>query len=152
MRFTAFIAIVLALTLNQSCKPDNELIGDCFVPSVSVNLTINMTFPEYFNLQNLGEYKAFEAGNRGIYVIHNYDDIFYAIERTCTYQSDNECSKIYLDNDILQLRCGTPADTGFVKCCESTYAFSSGYLTGPTRCNLKTYRISRSGNTLYVSN
>ncbi len=137
----------------HSCNPDDGFTGDCFVPEVAVNLTINMNLPEYFRLQNLGEYVEFEAGNRGIYVIHNFDDLFYAVERTCTYESDNECAKVTIDDDLLQLRCGEfTNDTTFVKCCSSTYDFNSAFLTGPTRCNLKTYRVSRGGNSLFVSN
>ncbi len=153
MRFLAFIATVVLVTTLQSCKPDDELTGDCFVPASAVNITVNMDLPEYYNLRNLGEFISFEnQGNRGVYLIHNYDDIYYAIERTCTYQSENECSQIQLDNDILQLKCGMESDTGFVECCKSTYSYNSAFLTGPTRCNLRTYRVSRNGNTLNVTN
>lgn len=141
--------------LATSCDPDDPFEGgDCFIPEVAVNLTINMNLPEYFNLQNLGEFVSFEnEGHRGVYVIHNYDDFFYAIERTCPYQSDNDCAQVTLDNDILQLRCGEfVSDTSFSECCASTYDFNSARLTGPTICNLKTYRVNRSGNVLYVSN
>ena len=144
--------VLLAFAAFSSCNPDNGIDSDCFIPDVNVNLTINMDLPEYFRLQNLGEYIAFDAGIKGVYVIHNYDDYFYALERTCPYQSDNECARVEIDDEVLQIRCGTTVDTGFEQCCASTYAFSSGFLTGPTRCNLKTYRVSRSGNTIYVSN
>ena len=144
--------VLLAFAALSSCGPDNGIDSDCFIPDVNVNLTINMDLPEYFKLQNLGEYIAFDAGHRGVYVIHNYDNYFYVLERTCPYKSDNECARVEIDDEVLQIRCGTTVDTGFVQCCASTYSFNSGFLTGPTRCNLKTYRVSRSGNTLYVSN
>ncbi|MDA8930124.1 hypothetical protein N9J89_01805 [Bacteroidia bacterium] len=153
MKKIAFILCCVALSFNQSCKPDDPFTGDCFIPDAAVNITINMDLPEYFNLRNLGEFVSFESqGHRGVYVIHNFDDIYYAIERTCSYQSDLECARVELDNDILQLRCGSTQDTGFVDCCGSAYNFNSGFISGPTRCNLKTYRVSRSGNSLYVSN
>ena len=153
MRKVYFILICLALCFNQSCKPDDPFVGDCFVQNAAVNITINMDLPEYFNLRNLGEFISFDdQGHRGVYVIHNYDDIYYAIERTCTYQSETDCAKVVLDNDILQLRCGTLQDTSFTPCCGSAYSFNSGFLSGPTRCNLKTYRVARNGNSLYISN
>ena len=136
----------------QSCNPDDANPVSCFIPDIGVNITVNMDLPEYYNLRNLGNFHAFDAGYKGIYLIHNYDDIYYAIERTCTYESDNECSQIVLDDQILQLKCGQVVDTGFVQCCSSTYSFNSAFLTGPTICNLKTYRVSRSGNTLYIGN
>jgi nitrite reductase/ring-hydroxylating ferredoxin subunit len=152
MRIVAFIAIVMGFTILQSCKPDNPYTGDCFVPEISVNQTINMDLPQYFNLQNLGEYIFLDGGNKGIFLVHNYDDIYYAVERTCTYQSDLECSTIHVDSLNLQLKCGEPSDTGFVQCCTSKYLFDSRVVEGPSRCNLKTYRINRSGNVLYINN
>ena len=148
-----YSSILAIAFMSSSCKPDNVYTGDCFVPDKNVSLTINMNLPEYFKLQNLGDYLEFDnTGNRGIYVIHNFDDMYYAIERTCTYKSDNECARVTLDNDLLQLRCGEFVDTTFVRCCGSTYNFNSAFITGPTICNLKTYPVNISGNTLYVGN
>ncbi len=145
------IAVFGAFTYT-SCKSDDIYSGDCYVPDIPVNITINMSFAEHFLLQNMGEYKYLEGGNRGIFLVHNYDDYYYAIERTCTYQSDLECSKIFVDSLNLQLRCGTETDTGFVECCTSKFTFDSRVIAGPSRCNLKTYRVNKSGNTLYINN
>ncbi len=152
MKKGILVIIILGLLGNQSCKPDERVPSDCFIPNVAVSITLNMDLPEYYALRNIGEYKEFNAGNKGVYVIHNYDDIYYAIERTCTYNPDEECSQVFLDKGNLQFKCGQMADTGFVQCCASTYSLNSAFLSGPTQCNLKTYRISRSGNTLYVGN
>lgn len=152
MKKIGLIICCIGLLFSESCKDDNQLTGDCFVPDVSVNLTVNMDLPEYFHLQTLGGSIELDAGNRGVFLIHNYDDAFYAIERTCTYQSENECAKLHVNETTLQLRCGTPADTGFVNCCNSTFLFDSRVVSGPAVCNLKTYRLSKNGNTLYISN
>jgi len=137
---------------NTGCKSDSLYEGECYVPDVPVSVTINMSLPEYFLLQNTGEYRYVEGGNRGIFVVHNYDDVYYAIERTCTYKSDNECAKIFVDSTTLQLKCGTEVDTGFVECCSSRFLFDSRLVNGPARCNLKTYRLSLSGTTLFINN
>lgn len=134
------------------CNSDPIYEGECYVPEIPVNITINMSLPEYFLLQNAGEYRYVDGGNRGIFLVHNYDDVYYAIERTCVYQSDNECAKIFVDSTTLQLKCGTEVDTGFVECCSSRYLFDSRVVNGPARCNLKTYRLNLSGNTLYINN
>jgi nitrite reductase/ring-hydroxylating ferredoxin subunit len=152
MKNITFILLCVALTINQSCKPEDTFTGDCFVQDANVNMTINMDLPEYYNLRNLGEFITLDQGHKGIYLIHNYDDIYYAIERTCTYRSEDACSKIHINTKILQLRCGEPVDSGFVKCCNSTYAYNSGFLSGPTTCPLKTYQVSQSGNSLYIRN
>jgi nitrite reductase/ring-hydroxylating ferredoxin subunit len=151
MKKVILVLLLFSVTL-LSCKDENPYAGDCFVPDASVNSTINLELPEYYNLRNLGEYIVINQGNKGIYLIHNYDDLYYAIERTCTYESERECSQIQLNPKTLQLRCGTESDTGFISCCASTFSFNSSVLTGPARCNLKTYKVSQSGNSLYVRN
>jgi len=152
MKKLFFIVSLLTFLFNSSCKPDDPYDGDCFIPSPSVNITINMDLPSYFNLQNIGEYLEVNQGNRGIYIIHNYDDVFYAIERTCPHQSEKECAQVIYDETNLQLVCGQQKDNVFEPCCGSIYGLNSLYLSGSARCNLKTYRLSRQGNTLYISN
>ncbi|NNJ56240.1 MAG: hypothetical protein HKP14_08915 [Bacteroidia bacterium] len=145
-------SIIVFSVYMSSCKSEDPYSTNCFVPDVAVNQTLNLSLPEYFRLQSLGEYIFLTGGNKGIFLVHNYDDAYYAIERTCTYQSDQECSKIWVDSTNLQLRCGTESDTGFVECCTSKYLFDSRVIEGPSRCNLKTYRVNASGNTLFINN
>lgn len=152
MNKPGYILILLGLMVNQSCKPNDPFIGDCFIPNQAVNITINMDLPAYFNLQNLGEYLEIKQGNRGVYVIHNFDDRYYAVERTCPYQSDEPCAQVYLNETSLQLICGQQKDTVFTPCCGSIYDFNGMYLSGPARCNLKTYSLVKQGNTLYINN
>ena len=150
-KYLLIISIALLLKFS-SCKPENVYDTTCFIPDVGVNETINLDLPEYYRLRDLGEYILLSSGNRGIFLVHNYDDVYYAIERTCTYQSDLDCSTIFVDSLNLQLRCGSYADTGFVECCTSKFLFDSRVSEGPARCNLKTYRVNLSGNTLYINN
>lgn len=153
MKKGIFIAFCLSLVFNQSCKPDDPFTGDCFIPNAGVNITINMNLPEYFNLQNLGEHVVVEdQGNRGVYIIHNYDDLYYAVERTCPYESTVDCAQVTIDYTILRLKCGQVENDSFIACCGSEYDFNSTFLSGPTRCNLKTYRVAKNGNQLFVSN
>lgn len=153
MNKIVLILSLVAFLFNAGCKPDDIFTGDCFVPERNVNYTINMDLPEYFNLRNLGEYLDLAGGNRGVYVIHDFDDNYVAIERTCTYRSDDSCAQVVLDPESLQLRCGSFDDKDdFVPCCGSAYSFNGSLLGGPSRCRLKTYRLSRQGNTLYIAN
>jgi hypothetical protein len=147
------ITALLAFLLNAGCKSDDIFTGDCFVPEINVNYTINMDLPEYFNLRNLGEYLELDGGNKGVYLIHDFDDNYVAIERTCTYQSDNSCARVVLDDQSLQLRCGSfDSEDDFMPCCASSYSFNGSLLGGPSRCRLKTYRLTKQGNTLYIAN
>ena len=77
MKKIAFVISCIILVFSQSCKSDDPFTGDCFIPDAGVSITINMDLPEYYNLRNLGEVVSFDnQGNRGVYLIHNYDDIF----------------------------------------------------------------------------
>jgi nitrite reductase/ring-hydroxylating ferredoxin subunit len=152
MRKIVLLFIGISFLFTPSCTTTDPFGGDCFVPEVAVNATLNLNLPEYFHLQNIGQHLTLDAGNRGILVIHNYDDAFYAVERTCTYLSDRECSFIQVDSLNLQLRCGTYADTGFVQCCTSLFQLDGRLVNGPAQCNLKTYRTSFSGNVLNIGN
>ena len=111
-----------------------------------------MDLPEYFILQNLGEHIYLDAGNRGILLVHFYDDLYYAVERTCPYESDQSCAQVAVDSLNLQLRCGSHTDTGFVECCGSVYQLNGLLLEGPSQCSLKNYQVNRQGNTLFVNN
>lgn len=147
-----YIAILLLIFSGNSCKDEPLYSGECFIPDIAVNEVVNISLPEYFVLQDIGGFVQLDGGNRGIFVVHNYDDIFYALERTCPYESDKDCSVIHVDSLNLRLRCGTYADTGFVECCASKYQFSGLVTEGPSRCNLKPYRINKEGNLLYINN
>lgn len=146
------LGLLLLFLGAQSCKDDNPYTGECYIPEVSVNELLNLSLPEYFPLQNLGEYILLESGNRGIFVVHNYDDKYYALERTCPYKSDNNCAQVSVDSVNLQLVCGQHTDTGFVKCCGSSFQFNGLVIQGPSRCNLKAYRVNFDGSTLYINN
>ena len=147
-----YIIFALLMALSPSCKDDSLYTGECFVPDVAVNEVINMTLPEYFILQDLGGFILLDGGHRGIFVVHDFNDQYYALERTCPYQSDKECSVIHVDSLNYRLRCGTYVDTGFVECCSSKYQYSGFVTEGPSRCNLKPYRVNIEGNTLYINN
>lgn len=150
-RYLLFFGLTFAL--GSSCKDNNPYTGECFIPDAIVNEVINMDLPSYFVLQNLGEHITLEsAGNRGVFLVHYFDDAFYALERTCPYQSDNDCSYVTVDSTNLRLRCGQYQDTGFVACCGSEYQWDGFLLEGPSRCGLKAYRVSRQGNTLFINN
>ena len=151
MKKLTFI-IVLFLS-SYGCSTENIYgSGDCFIPEVAVNETINTALPQYYHLQTIGNYSFLPGGNNGIFLVHNFDGMFYALERTCPYQSDNECSVIQIDSTSLQLKCGAYADTGFVKCCDSRYLLDGLLIQGPSICNLKRYRVNASGSTLFINN
>lgn len=134
----------------QAC--DDDPGGDHPVPAASVNLTINTDLPTYFKLKNLGSYVYEDGGNRGILVIHGFDDQFYAFDRLCTHLPDLTCSLIHVDSMNLNLRCGHFSDTTWVPCCESKYQMDGLVQQGPAKYPLRQYPVAINGSILYIRN
>jgi hypothetical protein len=122
------------------------------IPTGPVNLTIDLNLPANIHLNNVGTYSYFEGGVRGVIVIHDFDDAWYALERTCAWQPLNSCSIIWADSIELNLRCGTYSGTTFQPCCDSRFSFNGFPSKAPANGRLALYTIQRSGNLLYVYN
>lgn len=151
---TATLAIALVFILANCNKNNNNQQND--IPNVPVSVTVNMNLPEYLSLQSQGGWAYIEGGVKGIVLYHHYDDNFYALERNCPYQPFDSCATVTVELNNVFLRCGhykSDTDTTWVPCCNSHFSLEAGYLiSGPARYPLKNYRISRSGNVLYVTN
>ena len=147
------LAIILLMGIFVSgCDDDTPTNGQVFIPNVPVSITVNMDLPSHFHLQNLGGFSLLEGGHRGIFLVHNFDDEFYAIERTCTFDPDLDCGHIQVDTTNIQLRCGVYENDTFKQCCQSLYGFDGFVLQGPSRFPLKRYNVFRNGSLLTVRN
>lgn len=142
--FLAFIA--------SSCGDNTPTNGQVFIPDVPVSITVNMELPSHYHLQNLGGYSLLDGGHRGIFLVHNFDDEYYALERTCTFNPDNTCAHIQIDTSNIQLRCGTYAQDTFAQCCQSLYSFDGFVLQGPSQFALKRYNVFKNGSLLTIRN
>jgi len=146
-----YILSILCL-FASACNDNTPTNGQVFIPDVPVSITVNMDLPLHYHLQNLGGYSLLEGGNRGVFLVHNFDDEYYALERTCTFDPDLDCSHIQIDTANIQLRCGTYDNDTFAQCCQSLYSFDGFVLQGPSRFALKRYQVFRNGNLLTVRN
>ena len=146
-----FILSLGLLLIHSSCGDDNTN-QQSFIPDVPVSITINTDLPSYYHLKNLGGFEYLDGGYRGVLLIHNFDDLYYAIERTCSFESDKECAHIFVDSMNFQLMCGQYVDTGFVECCASKFTFDGNVLEPPAQLPLKLYRVTPNGGLLTISN
>ncbi len=151
MNYRLIIGIVALTIFANSCKDEGGGTAS-YIPDVPVNLTINTDLPLYYHLQTPGAYSLLEGGYRGIFLVHNFDDKFYAVERTCSYQTELPCAIIQIDTSIIQLRCGTYSDTGYSACCKSQFSFEGFALQGPAVFPLKQYPVYQNGNLLTIRN
>ncbi len=122
------------------------------IPTGPVNLTIDLNLPSNSHLIGVGTYGYYLGGVKGVMVVHDFDDQWYAFERTCAWQPLTECSKIWGDSLNLNIRCGTFSASTFTPCCESSFSFNGFPSKGPAFGNLAQYQIQKSANLLYVYN
>jgi Rieske Fe-S protein len=144
-----FIVVFTLLIVFEQCKRNTTTET---IPLGPVSLTIDLNLPSNIHLNTVGNYSYFPGGIRGVLVIHDYDDNWYAYERTCAWEPLNECSTIWLDSQNLQLKCGSYTGNQFSKCCESSYIFSGFPIKGPAKGRLAQYKIQKNANLLYVYN
>ena len=129
-KILSIVVLSAILLIIFGCKKDKQ--GQTEIPYVIVDFTID---PQFNNLNNVGDVEVFTGGYRGIIIYRKAIDEFIAFERTCTYDPQKSCSKLYIDpgTNILAI------DT----CCGSTFLLLDGIPTkGPASIPLKQYRTS----------
>ncbi len=122
------------------------------IPTGPVNINIDLNLPAYMHLANPGSHAYFEGGVKGVLVIHDYEDNWFAFERGCAFEPLSSCSKVWADSINIQLQCGIPTSTGFQPCCSSKYSYNGFPLEGEARGRLARYQIQRNGNAVMVYN
>lgn len=132
-----------------SCK-DDSFNSNNFIPDGPVSLVINTDLPEYYKLKTPGNYVYADGGFRGVIVMHALDDSYVAIERTCSYEPDRSCSKIFVDSANISLRCGNFVNNIWEPCCESKFLYNGLLAQGPAGYDLRTYNTSVSGPVITV--
>ena len=148
MRNSFFLAACMLLLLGN-CRNNNATEA---IPTGPVNVTLDLNLLDYQHLIVPGSFTYADGGVKGVLIIHDYDDTWHAFERTCALQPLNSCSRIWVDTQAIQLRCGTPRPGKFETCCDSRYMFNGLPVKGPAAGSLARYNVSRSGNLLFVYN
>jgi Rieske Fe-S protein len=151
MKYFLIIFSFLIAFMAQNCK-DDSINSSNFVPSGPVSLVINTDLPEYYYLKTPGTHLYQPGGNRGVILIHNFDDTYVALERTCSYEPDKACSRIYLDSTASTLRCGSFNLGKWESCCDSRFIYSGQVSQGPAQYPLRTYTIFINGSTISIRN
>lgn len=139
----SLLFLVLLISLS-SCNPDDELTKNPFLPELSFTLVLNLSLPEYNNLNFPGNsYVTYNNGINGI-VIYNINNSQYAaFELSDPNHSLRECSRMTVQGIIATCNCED----------ENSYNIITGEISsGSGQYSLKPYRIRKSGNVLEVFN
>lgn len=151
MKFWAFIAALGLLAVQGSSCNDSAQVTQA-IPKGPVNINIDLNLPSYMHLANVGTHAYLEGGVKGVLLIHDYDDQWYAFERACAFEPTSGCSMIWADSIEIQLMCGSFIGGDFVKCCDSRYTYAGFPLQGPARGRLAQYIVQRSANQVLIYN
>lgn len=144
----SFLALLFPLF---GCNDSQQVTEN--IPRGLINAFIDLNLASYQHLNNVGTHAYIEGGVKGVLIIHDYDDQWYAFERTCAYNPTKKCSHIWVDSINIQLMCGQFSNsTTFNECCESKYTYSGFPIKGPSQGRLAQYYISKTGNILQVYN
>lgn len=139
----SLLFLVLLISFN-SCNPDDEITQNPFLPEQSFRLVLNLSLPEYNNLNFPGNsFVSYNNGINGI-VIYNINNSQYAaFELSDPNHSLRECSRMTVRGIIASCNCNDG----------NSYNILTGEIsTGTGQYSMKPYRVRKSGNVLEVYN
>ncbi len=136
----AFITSLTAiLTFTLSCNSNKS-----FIPRVPVDIIVNTFSPDFQSLNGIGGTATIDGGSRGIILIRSEQNSFKAYDRHCTYQPDESCALVTIDDTKLFAE-----DT----CCKSKFQLIDGNpVDGPATLGLQPYNTSFYGNIIHIWN
>jgi len=141
IRISKFLLLPVILF---SCDPN--LVDDP-IPIVNFDeLVVNLSFPDYTELNREGGYKDVSdlgGGVRGIILYRISSTAFVAYEKNCSYTPNEACATVEVHSSGLFIT---------DPCCASSFNFSDGLPTGgPAWRPLRQYRTQLNGNVLTIT-
>jgi len=130
--------LIVALLLS-SCSTKDDYIRDVYV-----NINLDLSLPEYSNLDALGNSIFIEGGNAGIIIYHFSINEYKVYDRNCSYEPSLACSYIDSVNSAVAY-CG---------CCSSAFLLSQDGVAAnsPALLPLKQYHWSLQGSQMHIYN
>ncbi|MEQ8424268.1 MAG: hypothetical protein RIA63_06125 [Cyclobacteriaceae bacterium] len=127
-----------------SCEPD--LVDDP-IPIVPFDdIVINLSFPDFINLNKDGGFKDIGnlgGGVRGIILYRNSASAYFAFEKNCSFTPNEACATVEAHSSGLFM---------IDPCCGSSFNFSDGMPTGgPAWRPLLRYRTQLDGTVLTIT-
>jgi len=138
--------LLICFVLLTTCSGDSVDNPNCkFLLNVGVNLTINLSLPQYSQLEFAGNavYIA-NYGNGGIIVASLGNNQYFAWDASDPNHALSSCSVLEISG--LEGTCGCTD--------HNKYSLVNGQplANASLQCALKNYRIEQSGNSLLISN
>ncbi len=127
-----FYIIIFLLSL-ISCSSESDYIRDVYV-----NIELNLSLPEYSELNTIGNSIFIEGGNKGIIIYKMGVNEYKVYDRNCSYEPSLQCS--YIDS--------ISSTISYCGCCSSAFLLDNNGLAvnSPALLPLKMYNWSLSNN------
>ena len=135
---TAVYLLSISLLI-ASCNSKDDYIKDVYV-----NIHIDLSLPEYSDLQVSGSSIFIEGGVEGIIIYHGVGSDYKVYDRNCSYEPSLACSYIY----------SVDAEIAYCGCCSSAFLLSNNasVLNSPALLPLKMYNWSLNGSQMRIHN
>ena len=131
--------LIILLLLFIHCGDSNE-----YIQNVYVDIEIDLSLPEFSNLNTVGNSMFLEGGNKGI-IIYSFSNYEYKIyDRNCSYEPSLSCSYIDSINSTI----------AFCGCCSSAFLLdqNGSAANSPAILPLKQYNYSLNNTILNIYN
>jgi nitrite reductase/ring-hydroxylating ferredoxin subunit len=136
-------ACLLTIVLIYSCKKNTV---ENPIPNVPVNLSINLTMPQYAPLNSIGNSVYLDGGYRGIILYRRSLTEFVSFDRACPYSPTTDGVKLEID---------TSGIASYDPHCGSKFSLYDGsILKGPAASPMKPYNTDydAGNNMVYIYN
>ncbi len=138
------LVLLSLISILLSCSKDSNHYYNPYLPDVPIQLDINLDWPEYSELRHPGGvHITYIQGIRGVILI-NTGSTYRAYDAACPNHSIRECSTLQIKKGDIFAKCICPDDGASFNLHLGT-SLDSEY-------QLKNYRVSQSGNRLFISN
>ena len=113
------------------------------IPYVFVNEQVNLSSIEFSALRNDNGTATIPGGVRGIIIVRQNPNLYYAFERNCTFRVYDSCAVVS----------DTPARLFLHDaCCGSEFNYDGTVRNGPATRALLRYTTQLNGTMLYITN
>lgn len=140
MKKTYLILLLFSFPILNGCESDNVRAD---IPFVYVYEEVNLNSILNKDLWRAGGHITLDAGYKGIIIVNEGGETFHAFERACTFDTEEDCSIVEMDESELFL---------IDHCCNSSFDFGGNPMGGPANIPLLEYKTYRDGDFLKVVN
>ena len=135
----SLLYILIIPLIFSTCNTKDDYIQDIYV-----NIRVDLSLPEYSDLQASGSSIFIEGGVEGIIIYHGVGNHYKVFDRNCSYEPSLSCSKIDTIN----------AGIAYCGCCSSAFLLSNeaSVINSPALLPLKAYNFNYNDPILRIFN